>query len=155
MSILRLGLAASLLVAFAGCSGSGGVGNILGPITGPGGPTSFSCDPGTQVQLANPQSYQSGVSPNIGQIVIVANGNNNNLYTSYGQWNVTLSDQFGNSVYGGNLQPYSYPSGPHPYGSDFYYSSSIGQLPQGDTWNVSLSEPGNSCYPLQIGTFST
>lgn len=157
MSILRLGLAASLLVALAGCGSSGGLGNILGPITGGGGGiTGFQCDTGTQVQIANPQPSQSGVSPTIGQIVIVASGSSNNLYNTYSQWNITLQDQYGDTITGSNLQPYSYPSGPHPFGSDYYYVSTIGQLPQGATWSVMLGEPGNSCAPTPVaGTFST
>lgn len=154
MSYIRLGLAASLLVALAGCGG-GGLGNVLGPITGGSGSGGFQCDTGTQVQLANPQPYQTGVSPAIGQIVIVANGQNNNLYNTSSQWNITLSDQFGDTISGGNLQPYDYRTGPHPFPSDYYYVSTIGQLPQGTTLNVTLGEPGASCLPVPVGSFST
>lgn len=151
MSFIRLGLAASLLVALTGC-GAGGLGNVLGPITGGGG--SIQCDPGTQVQLADPQPGQTGVSPSIGRIVIVANGNNNNLYNTYNQWNLTLVDQYGDRINGGNLSLISF-SGPQPYQSDFYYASSIGQMPTGATWNVQLSEPGATCLPVPLNSFST
>ncbi|HEY9179089.1 MAG TPA: hypothetical protein VIO32_00110 [Candidatus Baltobacteraceae bacterium] len=154
MSSIRLGLAASLVIALAGCSG-GGLGSILGPITGGNGSAGFQCDTGTSVQLANPEPNQTGVSPGIGQIVIVANGKNNNLYNTYNQWNITLSDQYGDTITGSNLQPYSYPGGPQPYQSDYYYYSQIGQLPQGVTWNVSLGEPGASCSAVPLNSFST
>lgn len=69
---IRLTLAATLLVALTAC-GSGGLGSSLGglnPVNG-SGPI---CNSGTQVQLANPQPFQTGVPGNIGQIIIVANG---------------------------------------------------------------------------------
>src|SRR5947209_1795599 len=86
-------LALSGILALAACSGSGsggGLGNIFG------GLGTASCDPGTQVQLANPQPFQSGVPTNIGQIVIVANGSSNALNSNPANWHLTLSDNFGN-----------------------------------------------------------
>lgn len=152
MSFIRPALAASLLVALAGC-GAGGLGNVLGPITGGSG--GIQCDPGTQVQLADPQPGQTGVSTSIGRIVIVANSDNNNLHTTYNQWNLTLVDQYGDRISGGNLTLISFPGGPQPYASDFYYASSIGQMPAGSTWNVELSEPGAACLPVPLNSFST
>lgn len=111
---------------------------MLNPITG----GSIQCDPGTQVQLANPQPGQTGVSSNLGQIVIVANGSNNSLYDAYNRWNLVLADQFGDRITCSNLTLTPYANGPHPYPSDFYYSSTIGQLPTGATCPVQLTEPG-------------
>lgn len=150
MSLIRLALASSLVFALSAC-GSGGIGNILGPINNP----QIQCDPGTQVQLANPQPGQTGVSGNIGQIIIVANGNNNTLYNTYNQWFLTLTDQFGNTVQGSNLTPVSYPSGPHPYASDYYYGSNFGQLAAGSTWTVKLTEQNANCAPMPLNSFST
>jgi hypothetical protein len=152
MSFVRLSLAAALGLSLAACSGSG-LGNVLGGLNP--SPVAIQCDPGTQVQLASPQAFQTGVSPNIGQIIIVANGENNLLHDNFSQWNITLSDQFGNRVTGSNLSPYSFPSGPHPFGSDFYYASTIPQLSSGTTWNVQLEEQGANCNPDALSSFST
>jgi hypothetical protein len=152
MSLLRLTLPAGLLMALTACGG-GGLGGVLGPnpING-GGPI---CNAGTQVQLANPLPAQTGVSPSIGQITIVANGNSNTLYNTYGQWYLTLTDQFGNTITGGNLRLVSDPSGPHPYTSDFYYASSIGQLPSGATWQVNLNDQSGTGGVCPLNSFST
>lgn len=149
MSFIRLALASSLVFALTACGG-GGIGNILGPIGG----TQTQCDTGTQVQLSNPQPDQTGVSTNIGQITIVANGQNNALHNSYNQWYLTLTDQFGNTIQGGNLSPVPR-NGPAPYASDFYYASSIGQLPAGSTWSVKLNEQNANCAAVPLQTFST
>lgn len=153
MQFIRLTLAAGLLVALTACGG-GGLGNVLGglnPING-GGPI---CDAGTQVQLANPQPGQIGVSPTIGQIVIVASGNSNNLYNSYNQWYLTLTNQYGGSpLQGGNLQLTPNNGYVKPYSSDFYYSSSIGQLPAGATWQVNLVDQ-NTGSVCPLNSFST
>jgi len=155
MSKLRFVTAAVLAVALSSCSGSslnpfGNLGNLLG---GLGGGLGSQCDPGTQVQLANPTPGQYGVPTNIGQIVIVANGNANNLYNSYSQWNLTLSDQYGNRISSGNLNLIPY-SGSKPFLSDFYYSAQIPTLPGGSMWTVFMNESGQSCG-VQIGSFST
>jgi hypothetical protein len=154
MSILRLSLGAALAAALAGC-GSSGLGGTLGGLNPIGGPGSLECNTGTQVQLANPQSGSYGVPGNIGQVVIVANGNNNTLGSTYGSWYLTLSDQFGDFITGGNLNQYSYPTGPHPFSSDYYYSSSVPQLPSGANWNVQLNESGANCAAVPLGSFST
>lgn len=151
MSLVRLSLASALLVALAGCGGSGGgLGGIIG------GLNQVQCDPGTQVQLANPQPYQTSVNPTIGQVVVVANGNGGSLNANPQQWAVYLTNMStGQETTGGNFSAYSDPSGPHPYGSDFYYNAGIGQLPYGTTWRVQIGEPGAACNPLDVGTFAT
>jgi len=146
LSVFALGL--------AGCSGAGSLGGLLG---GGGIGATFgsgSCDPGTQVQLANPLPFQSGVNPNIGQITIVASGNNNYLGQNYQTFNITLIDNFGSRIPGGTLQPVAFPNGPHPYDSDFYYQSSIGPLQFNNTYSAELtianSNAFNSCsFALQ------
>jgi len=134
-------------LALASCAGGGGPGGIFG------GPQ--VCNPGTQVQLASPAPYKNGVSTGVGQIIIVANGNNNILYNSYPQWQIVLADNFNGQTTGGSLNLVPDPSGPHPYPSDFYYSSSVPQLPVGRNWNVELVENGSSCTPASVGSFST
>ncbi len=153
MSHIRLTLAATLLVALTAC-GSGGLGGSLGglnPVNG-SGPI---CNSGTQVQLANPQPFQTGVPGNIGQIIIVANGNNNNLYSTYNQWFLTLRDQYGDLITGSNLTLVSYPNGPHPFQSDYYYASNIGQLPSGVSWQVNLNDQSGIGGVCQLNSFST
>ena len=152
-SFYRLALASTLVLALAACSGSGGggLGNILGPINS----GSLECNTGTQVELANPPPGAT-VSGNIGQVVIVANGSNNNLYDTYNQWNLTLTDQYGDVVQGGALSLVSDPGGPHPYPSDYYYVSHVGQLPAGETCNVSLSQKnGAYCSAVPLQSFKT
>ena len=149
---LRLVALGAFTLALAAC---GGGGRSYAP--GPGGPNPFvvQCDPQTQTQLANPQPGQFGVATNIGSVTIVANGNNNLLFSTYPQWLVTLVDNFGNTINGGPLNLVPFPNGPHPYQSDFYYSSSMPQLPAGRTWSAGLVESGQNCSPDFLGSFST
>jgi hypothetical protein len=139
-------------LALSACSGSGALGG-LGPIFG----NQLQCDPGTQVQLANPTNFQSGVNSNIGQITLVASGNGNTLYNTYGQWNVVLTPNFGTgSIQGGQLTLVDGRSLNHPFTSDFYYGSSVPNLQPGVTWDVRLQQNnGANCTPLSVGTFST
>ncbi len=150
MSYARaLALGGALLALTACGSGGGALGGIFGG-------SGFQCNPGTQVQLANPTNGQSGVNPNIGSITIVANGNNNTLFNTYRNWSLVLSDNVDPQMQSSQLNLVSDPNGPHPYGSDFYYSASIQSLPSGRTWNVGLQQNSNgycSAYPLY--TFST
>ena len=113
------------------------------------------CNTGTQTQLANPTPGQAGVSTSIGQTIMVANGNNNPLYGTYTQWQLTLVDNFGMVINGGRLALVPYPSGPHPYPSDFYYASSMPQLNSGRTYSASLGLPSGSCRAVSLGSFST
>lgn len=139
-------LAGLSIAALSACS-SGGSNNPFGPNGG-------ICDPGTQVQLDNPNPYQSNVSTNTNQINIVANGNNNFLYTSYNQWNIILQGNLGDQIIGGNLNLIADPNGLHPYTSDYYYGSSVQNLRFGETYIVRLNYNAN-CTPLSIGQFST
>lgn len=143
-------------LALASCSGAGGllgnggIGGIFGP--------SVSCNPGTDVQLADPLPFQSGVNPNIGHVTIVADGNNNPLGQNYQSLNITLVDGFGNLISGGALQLVDGRNLAHPYSSDFYYQSGFGALQSGMTYTAEItvlnSSTFNSCsYALQ--TFRT
>ncbi len=123
--------------------------------SGLGGIFQLPCNTGTQQQLASPFSGQTGVSPSIGQVTIVANGNSNQLYSNYNQWTVTLVDNLGAVYNGGHLALVPDPSGPHPYPSDFYYASSLPQLTVGRTYTASLGIPGGSCQSISMGSFST
>ncbi len=137
------------ILGLAACSGSGfGGSNNL--------PGSNYCDPQTQVQLANPTQGQNGASPTSGSVIIVANGSNNVLNQNPGGWNLLLtSNGFGGPVNGSSLSAIPYPQGPHPFGSDFYYSSSIPALNSGVTYTVYLGQTNGSCQSIAIGTFST
>jgi hypothetical protein len=150
---LRFFVLCGTALALASCSGAGG---LLGN-TGTGGGifgSGTSCNPGTDVQLANPLPFQTGVNPNIGQIIIVANGNSSALAQNYQSLNITLIDDFGNRLSGGALQLTSDANGPHPYNSDFYYQSGFGPLQSGMTYTAELTVVNvntfNSCsYALQ------
>ena len=135
------------VVALSACSSAGSNNSPFGPNGG-------ICDPGTQVQLDYPNPYQANVSTSTNQINIVANGNNNFLYTSYSQWNLILRGSNGDQIIGGNLNLISDPNGLHPYTSDYYYGSSIQSLGFGETYTVQLNYNAN-CTPVSIGQFST
>lgn len=142
-------------VALASCGSS----NLLGGLTGGnlGGVLGggASCNPGTQVQLANPLPFATGVNPNIGSVTIVADGNNNYLSQNYQSMNITLLDNFGDQIPGGSLNLVSDANGPHPYNSDFYYASNFGPLQPNTTYTAYLTLVNgfsgiNSCsYALQ------
>lgn len=146
MLTLRITALAALSLSLAACSGSGGSGGGLFP-----GMT--ACDPGTSVQLARPSPGQSNVG-SINSIEIVANSNGNALGQNYQNWYLQVQSGFSGTLTGGALNAVPDPSGPHPYASDFFYSSSFGNLPPGVTYTVYLAE-NVSCQPINIGTFST
>jgi hypothetical protein len=151
LQLAILGAAMLLLVSCGGGSSSlPSSGNLSGP-----NPFLPLCDPGTQVQLANPTAAQTGVPANVGQIIIVANGSANTLHDTYGQWNLTVTDNFGNAFIGGSLNLVPLPNGPHPYPSDFYYASSISSLPSARTLNVTLTTQNKNCTGNPLGSFST
>ena len=91
----------------------------------------------------------------VGQLAIVAFGNNNVLYGAYNQWILTLNDNTGMVWTGSPLKLVSDPSGPHPYPSDFYYASNIPMLNASRTYQVFLSQPSGTCTPISLGWFST
>lgn len=118
-------------------------------------PFTKTCDPGTQVQLANPGPNQSGVSQGIGTITIVTNGNDNALASSYAQWSVIIADDNDHKINGGPLNLVSDRNGPHPYSSDYYYSSAVTALPTGRHWSAGLVQSNGKCSPDFLGNFST
>lgn len=152
MTSLRIAAMLGLL-ALAACSGSSG--NALG-FPGTGNPSFTQCNPGTDVQLARPAPNQSGAG-SVSSIEIVANGSSNVLNQSPQSWNLQVTDNIGNQYLSGPLNLTSDAGGPHPYGSDYFYSAPIQTLPVGFTYNVSLVQSGGcSAYPLYpYGTFST
>jgi hypothetical protein len=120
-----------------------------------GGSSLPLCNAGTLVQLAGPTQGQTGVATTIARVTIVAAGNSNALYSTYGQWTITLTDNTGQSWTGSSLGLVPDPGGPHPYPSDFFYASTIPNLAVGRTYTASLSEPSAACQPISLGSFST
>ena len=150
---LQIFMFGAALLGLAACS-SGSTSTIAGvPGNGSIGNGAL-CDPGTQVQLANPPNGNVSVPTNFSPVVIVANGNSNTLYTNYTQWNLILNDNFGNSIQGGPLSLVSFKQASPPYPSDFYYASSISGLIPGRTYNVFLNLNAN-CQPSGLGAFAT
>jgi hypothetical protein len=152
MKHIRLLVPAILALALPACAG-GGLGN--NPLFG-GSPFGTQCQTGTSTQLANPQD--GAFATNVTAITIVANGNNNYLYNSYQNWYLYAYNQnTGQQIQGGQLNLVSDTSGPHPYASDFYYSSQLPQaLPPGGNWTVYLDEFNGSCAGAPVaGSFST
>lgn len=153
MKILRLIVPLALAGGLTACSGSGGLG-ALSPIFGGNAPGQ-QCNPGTSVQLANPQPFQTNAS-NVSRITIVADGNNNTLYSTSSNWYVYLIDNNGNQITGANLNPASYQNEPKPYSSDFYYSSQLPEtLPGGMTYTAYLGRLDQSCSAVPLQNFST
>lgn len=150
-------LARTLLVAGAAlvvtaCSG-GSSGSSPVPFN------QYACDGGTQTQLARPLP-NSGGNSGVTSIEIVANNNNNQLGQSYQQYDLLIAPAGAapNQGYVTNaLTPVSDTSGPHPYGSDFFYSGTIqgGSLPFGQTFSVYLNAFNSNCSPVYEGSFST
>ncbi|BDE07287.1 hypothetical protein WPS_25630 [Vulcanimicrobium alpinum] len=140
-------------VVAAGCGG-GGASSGTGAVPISNG----LCDPGTAVQLARPSSGQFGVSTGTGVIEIVANGNSNNLYSSYTMYDVILQSNFGQQIVTSPLNLTSDPGGPKPYASDYYYSANLnGQtLQSGATYSAYLNIFNSPCQqPFPLGSFST
>lgn len=152
MKVLRFIAPALALAALSACGGGGsGIFNGNPIFNGSSG----ECSTGTSVELASPQpgSYAPGTT----SITIVANGNNNNLYDTYQNWYVYLTDSYsGQTISGGQLGLTSFPNGPHPYSSDFYYSSQLQQsIPSGGNWNVYLTEFNGSCQAVPLQGFTS
>ena len=152
----RLALALACLVSLAACSGGNG-----GSYNPPGGNGNGygngygnQCAIGTNVTLANPTQNAYGVSTAIGSITIVASGNSNNLYQTYPSWSIVLQGTY-DTINGSQLALVADPSGPHPYPTDFYYSSSVPALPSGESFSVLLVNNSGFCNAQQIGQFST
>ena len=153
---LMLPLAAAATVLAACGSSSSGPGAPTFPSFGPPGSQQQQCT-GTQVQLANPTPYQTGVSANTNVITIVANGNSNALGQTYGNWFLVLQGQFGpgDQIQGSFLQPADGHTLTHPYGSDYYYSSTLASpLNSGDTYNVTLEDNNSGCQ-VPVQSFGT
>ena len=144
-------LVLSSIIAAAGCGGGGSSSGTTLPPQNNG-----FCDPGTQVSISNPQPGSNGVSPSIGRIEIVANGNTNTLYQSYTSYDVLLRDQFGNIITGSPLSLAPPDKSYQPYPSDFYYTSNIGGLQFGSTYQAYLNIFNSPCQqPAYLGSFST
>lgn len=133
----------------AACGGSSG--NSPAPPLGP-------CNPDAQVQLASPVQGSSGVPSNITRIEIVANGNNNQLYNSYAQYQLVAVPSFGSPFNSNNnLSLASDPNGYHPYQNDYYYAANFnnGQFVPGTTYAIYLNVNSTNCQPSFVGSFAT
>ncbi len=140
--------AGTVLVACSGGASNGNNPTVAGT----------SCSPGTQLALAVPFSNETGVPISTSQIVIVANGNGNYLYQTYANWQVVLliNNNINNGLPGGNLTLINDNGAPHPFPTDYYYSSSISGLVPGLTYAVYLNQQNTSCSLVgPIGGFST
>jgi len=142
------------VLALAACGGGGSSGT--NGIPNPG--SNQLCDFNSQgLQLARPGPGQTGVSSGTNTIEIVDNGNSDQLFQSYQQFDLILRDNSGNQWVTGPLNLVSDQSGPHPYSSDYYYSGTLqgGGLIPGDFYTVYLNAPNTNCTPGIVGSFST
>jgi len=142
------------VLALAACGGSGSTGT--NGIPNPG--SNQICDANSQgLQLARPGPGQGGVSSGTNTIEIVDNGNSDQLFQSYQQFDLDVIDQqSGQVIVTGPLNLVSDPSGPHPYQSDYYYSGTLqGSLIPGRFYNVYLNAPNTQCTQGLVGSFST
>jgi hypothetical protein len=152
--LVRALLALSLVVV-AGCGGG---------TTGTNGVPNYGygpCDPQTAVQLAYPNDTSgnptpTGVSTSIGHLEIVAQSNTTALGQSSASWDTILVPANGGAqISGGYLTITSDPNGPHPFGTDFYWNSSIPTLQPGVLYIVQLNVPSSTCASVTIGQFAT
>lgn len=150
MNSLRPFTVAAVVLCLSACGGSGG-GNLFGGV-----PTTTYCQTGTAEQVASPTPNQ--ITSNVNQIIIVASGNTDAIYSNPQSWSVFVTATNGGySIQGGALNLVPDPTGPHPYTSDFYYASNLQQtLPSGLTWNVYLTQNnGIGCNAIPLQSFST
>ena len=68
---------------------------------------------------------------------------------------LVIADDKGNKINGSPLNLVSDRNGPHPYSSDYYYSSAVTALPTGHRWNAGLVKSNGKCSPTFVGNFST
>ena len=141
------------VLALAACGGGGSTGTS--GIPNPG--SNAICDSNSQgLQLDNPRPGQGGVSSGTNTIEIVSNGNSDQLYQSYQQFDLILRDNFGNQIVTGPLSLSAPDNSNKPYSSDFYYTGTLqGGLTPGDFYTVYLNAPNTNCTPGVVGSFST
>lgn len=156
-SSIHLTIALACAAALTACGGGSSSGSNYNPPFGGGyggGYGGTQCDPGTNVELANPLPNAYGVPTSTSSITIVADGNSNALYNSYSNWTLILQGTYG-PITGGNLSLVSDTNGPHPYPSDYYYSAPVQSLPGGESFQVQIVNNSAYCNPITIGQFST
>ena len=140
-------------VLFTACGGGGSASSGTGYVPN----TNGVCPAGTYAQIARPAPNQTGVG-NVSTIEIVANSNSNNLYQAYGSYDLLVTPSGASPAQGIASNPLTLTSdqnGPHPYGSDYYYSGSFNQgIPSG-YWDVYLNAFNTNCQPFYLGSFGT
>ena len=145
----RAAVVVASLVLLAAC---GGGSSGTAPVPNPG--SSNYCDANNAgITTARPTP---GFSTGNGQVEIVANGNGDQLFQSYTQFDLNLIDNFGNRFVTGPLSLTNDNNGPHPFNSDFYYVGTVaGGLPTGDVFSVYLNDPNTNCTLLPVGQIQT
>jgi hypothetical protein len=142
------------VLALAACGGGGSSGTA--GIPNPG--SNQICDPNSQgLQLDNPRPFASGVSTGMNTIEIVSNGNADQLYQSFAQFDLILQGSRGDQLVTGPLSLSPPDNSNKPFASDFYYTGTLqnGSLQFGETYTVFLNAPNTNCTPGQVGQFST
>ncbi|HEX3551292.1 MAG TPA: hypothetical protein VHT53_12990 [Candidatus Elarobacter sp.] len=151
--IVRAVLTASFLIVAAGCGGGSAGTN---PIPYPG--SNQLCDANSSGEaLDRPSPGQTGVSTGTNTIEIVSNGNSDQLYQSYSQFDLILVGSRGDQLVTGPLSlSGADTTGNHPFPSDYYYTGTIqGTLQFGESYTVELNAPSTNCTPGVVGTFYT
>ena len=142
------------VLGLAACGGGGSTGTA--GIPNPG--SNQICDPNSQgLQLDNPRPFSSGVGTNTNTIEIVSNGNSDQLYQSYQQFDLIVQGNRGDQLVTGPLSLSPPDNGNKPFASDFYYTGTLqnGSLQFGETYTVYLNAPNTACTAGQVGQFST
>ena len=143
LGVMRALLGAGTLLAMTACGGGGSSGTNPVPNYG-------YCGNDTQYQLARPQSGAT-ISTGSQPFEIVANGNNNQIFQSYQNFQLVLVPQNNSSagVQTANLTQSSDPRGYQPFGSDYYYSGQLQtNLQSGQIYNVFLNSNTSNCTPI-------
>jgi len=145
----RAALLAIMITELLSACGGGGSSTSNAPL----------CGSDTQYQLASPQTG-GYAGPGTPTIEIVANGSNNQIYSSFQNFDLLFVPTNASypTVPTGSLAQASDPNGYHPYGSDFYYKGTVlaPGLSAGLAYNVYLNVFTSNCTPIgpigQVGT---
>ena len=142
----KLALLASIFAATA-CSGGGSTG--AAPV-----PNTQFCGNDTQYALASPQSGHNIAANSNATIEIVANGNNNQIYQSFKNFELILVPANNNGSTNGQINTGTISltgvnSSFAPFQSDYYYNGTLQSgLQSGLQYNVFLNAFTTNCIPI-------
>lgn len=145
---MRVGKLAAL-AALAGVTACSGGSTGASPV-----PNTAFCGNDTQYALAIPQTGQTIPANTTATIEIVASGNNNQIYSSFKNFDLLLVPAYNNGSTAGQVAtgPLSLTGAngaPAPFPSDYYYNGTLQTgLASGVLYNVYLNAYTTNCTPV-------